>query len=133
MFFHRFEQGALRFRRRAIHFVGEYELRKDRSLVELKAAVFPIENRDADDIRGQQVARKLDALVRQAQRFGEGMRQRRLADAGNVFDQEMPASEQAGNTEPQLMLFAEDDAVELCDRRADEFDRVSLGDQSRNR
>ncbi len=34
--------------------------------------------------------------------------------------------------QPQLLLLAEDDAVELRDRRADQLDRVGLGDQCGN-
>jgi hypothetical protein len=50
-----------------------------------------VEHRDAGDVGGQQVARELDALVGQAERMGEGVRERGLADARDVLDEQVPA------------------------------------------
>jgi hypothetical protein len=88
--------------------------------------------RHADDVGGQQVARELNALIRQAERLGERVRERRLADAGHILDEQVPARQQARQTQPQLMFFAEDDPVELRDRGADQLDGIRLRNQSWN-
>ena len=79
--FHGLEQRALRLGRRAVHFVGEHELREDRPAMEAELARVGFEHRHADDVGRQQVARELDALVREPERAGEGVGQRGLADA----------------------------------------------------
>ena len=132
MLFHRFEQRALRLRRGAIDLIGEDQLREHGALVELEAARFALEDRDADDVGGQQVACELNALVGKSQRFGQRVRKRGLADAGNVFDQQVSARKEARNAQSELMLLAEDDAIELPDRSADQLDRIGLGDECRN-
>ena len=113
MFLHCLEQRALRLRRRAIHFVREYELRKDRAALELEAAAGAIEDRDADDVRRQQVARELDALVSESQCLRERVGEGGLADAGNVLDEQVTACEQARHAEPNLRILAQDHAIEL--------------------
>jgi hypothetical protein len=60
---------------------------------------------------GQQVAGELDALEVQAERLGEHVRERGLADAGQVLDQQVAARQQAGEGEAHLCLLAEDDAA----------------------
>ena len=70
--------------------------------MEAEAAGLALEDRDADDVRRQQVARELDALELQAERARERVRERGLADAGQVLDQQVAAREQAGEREPDL-------------------------------
>jgi hypothetical protein len=60
--------------------------------------------------RRQHVARELDALELQAERSGEHVRERRLADTGHVFDEQVTAREQARKRQPHLRFLAEDDA-----------------------
>jgi len=45
----------------------------------------------------------------QSQRVGKGA----FADAGHVFNQQMPTRQQAGHTVLHLFWFANDEAVEL--------------------
>ena len=59
---HRFEQRTLCLGRGAVDLVGEDHLREDRTGVEAEPAVLAVEDRHADDVRGQQVAGELDAL-----------------------------------------------------------------------
>ena len=47
------------------------------------------------------------------ERRRERLRERRLAHAGNVLDQQVAAREQAGEREPQRLVLADDDAAEL--------------------
>ncbi len=53
MFFHRFQQRALCFRRGAVDLVGEDHLREDRAGMELEGRTFALEHRDAEDVGGQ--------------------------------------------------------------------------------
>lgn len=113
LFGHRFEQGALRLRRGAVDFIGQHELREQRAGMELKLATLAFVYAHADNVRRQQVAGELHALKRQIERGGEGVRQGGLADAGKVFDQQVTASEKAGEREPDLRTLSEHDIVDL--------------------
>ena len=93
MFFHRFEQGALRLRGCAIHFIDQHHLRKEWSLMKDKALLLAIENRIAQDISRQQVAGKLNPLKSGADRPGQRLRQSRLTNSRDIFDQQMTARE----------------------------------------
>ena len=108
---HRLEQRALRLRRGAVHLVGEDHLGEDRPGVELEAAAVALVDRHADDVGGQHVAGELDALEMQAERAREHVRERGLADAGQVLDQQVAAREQAGQRQPHLRFLAEDDLL----------------------
>ena len=110
---HRLEQRALRLRRRAVDLVGEHDRVEDRARVEAERLRALVEDRHAEHVGRQEVARELDARVLEAERRRERLRQRRLADAGNVLDQQVAAREQAGEREPQRLVLADDDAVEL--------------------
>ena len=83
-----------------------------------------MENRDAEHVRRQQVARELNALVAQAQRFRERVRERGLADAGHVLDQQVAAREQAGDAQAQVPRLADDDPFE---RLEDGLDQRRMG------
>ena len=47
-------------------------------------------------VGGQQVGSKLDALIVSAQGLGQGVGQGGLANAGQIFDQQMPTGQQTG-------------------------------------
>ena len=83
---HCFQQATLSFWRRAVDLVGEHNIGKQRSRHELKSLFLAIEDGDADNIRGEQVARELDAFKGAIERAGEAVGQRGLADAGHVFN-----------------------------------------------
>ena len=71
--------------------------------------VLAVEDRHADDVGRQQIAGELDALEVQPQGPRQRVGQRGLADAGEVFDQQMAARQQAGQREADLAVLAEDD------------------------
>ena len=85
--------------------------------VELEAPARAVVDRDADDVRGQQVAGELDALVGKAEDARERVRERRLADARDVLDQQVPARQQAGEGEAHFAVLAEQDLVQARERR----------------
>ena len=62
MFFHRLEQGTLRLRGRAIHFIDQYHLRKERPAMKHEALFIPIENGIAENVGWKQVTGELNAL-----------------------------------------------------------------------
>jgi hypothetical protein len=110
--FHRFEQRRLRLRARAVHLVREHQLGEDRSGMEAELPGRGLEHRDAEDVGRQQVRGELHALEAQAENPRDRERERGLADPGNVFDQQVPAREQAREREANLVGLAEDDVVE---------------------
>ena len=113
---HRFEQRALRLRHRTVDFVGKQQLREQGSRMKLEAIGIALEDADADDVRGQQVGGELHALETESQRRRQRVRERGLADAGQILDQQMAAGEQADEGEADLAALAEDDGVDLGDR-----------------
>ena len=117
LFRHRFEQGALRFRRGAIDFIGKHELREQRARMEFERAALALVDADADNVGGQQIGSELDALEGEVQRGGQRMRERGFADSGQVLDQQVAAGQEAGEREAYLGGLAEYDAVDLLLRQ----------------
>ena len=73
-----------------------------------------VEDRHAENVRGEEVARELDASVFEAECCRERLSQRRLSNAGDVLDQQVTAREQARERKFQRLALADDDAIELC-------------------
>ena len=81
----------------------------------LKLPLLALVDGDAEDVGRQHVARELDALELQSERARQHVRERGLADAGNVLDQQVAAREQAGERHADLPFLAENDAADLVD------------------
>ena len=95
---HRLEQRALRLRRRAVHLVGEHDVREDGALAELerlRAALRLVDDRRAEDVGRHEVRRELDARERERQRLGQRAHEHRLAEARHALEQRVPAGEHA--------------------------------------
>ncbi|MNC85937.1 hypothetical protein D3C83_15620 [compost metagenome] len=107
--FHRFKQRALCLGRGPVDFVGEHNLAEDRAGVELEAAGIPVIDGDPDDVGGEEIAGELDALERESERSRQRVRERGLAHARDVLDQQVAAREQAGERHADLRFLAEDD------------------------
>jgi len=94
---------------------GEYVLQDGD--VELNAGREParlrVVHRDADDVRRQQVGGELHALEAEAQRRRQRMRQRGLAEAGQILDQQVAVGEQSDERQPHLVRLAEYQRVDL--------------------
>src|SRR3954452_15440763 len=86
---HALEQAGLGLRRRAVDLVDEHDVREDRAGAELKAGLALVEDVRADDVGRQQVGGALDARELQLHRARERPRERRLADAGQVLEQDV--------------------------------------------
>ena len=91
---HALEQAGLRLGRRAVDLVDEHDVREDRPGPELEAVLALVEDVDADDVGGQEVGGALHARELEVERPGERASQRRLADAGEVLDEDVPLGEQ---------------------------------------
>src|SRR5262249_55973919 len=97
------------------------DLREHRPRMKLEARAVTVEHGDAEDVGGEQVAGELDALEVQPKRFRQRVRQRGLADARQVLDEQVAACEQAGQSQADLAFLAEDDAADLGNYR---FERM---------
>ena len=106
MFFHGLQQRALCFWRGAIDFVSEDELGEHRSRMKFEGARLAVENRHTDDVGRQHIAGELDTMKIEPKRFGEDVRERGLADAGHVFDQQVSACQHAGERKADLWFLA---------------------------
>ena len=93
-FVHGFEKRGLRARRGAIDFVGEDDIGEDRAGTKFKIARLGIVDADTENIAGEQVRGELDALKAAMKGFCERLRESGLADTGNVFNEQVAASEQ---------------------------------------
>ena len=79
--------------------------------MELEAGGVAVINRHAEDIRRQEVAGELHAAEFQPQHLRQRVGQCGLAHPGQVFDQQVTACQNAGEGQPDLGLFAEDDGT----------------------
>jgi hypothetical protein len=111
-FGHRLEQTALRLRGSPVDLVGQDHVGEDGSGFEFEFAPVLIKDRNAHDVGRQQVARELNALKTAIQTARDGVRQRRLAHAGNVLDEQMPPCQQGHNRQAYRLRFAADDALD---------------------
>src|SRR6185503_4210336 len=75
-------------------FVRQYDVREDRSGLELELVQSRIENGNAENVGGQQVAGELNAMEAAVERTRQCMTECGFTDSGNVFDQQMPFGDQ---------------------------------------
>ena len=116
MFLHAFEQRRLRLGRRAIDFIGEQDVRKDRPGLEaqmLAAGGVVHQHLGADDVRGHEVGRELDAREAQIERVGQRLDEQCLAQSGCALEQHMPAREHGREHAVDDVGVADDDLFHL--------------------
>lgn len=114
-FLHRFEQRGLGLWCSAIDFVRKDDLPHDGSRTEFEFTFLLIEDRNARHVAGEHVGRKLNAIERAIERFGEAAREHGLAHAGHVFDEQMSLTQQADDDEFQCLSLAHDHVLEIAD------------------
>ena len=118
---HRLEQGGLGLRRGAVDLVGEQQVREDGAGFEDQPAASRLvlaENVGADDVRGHQVGRELDAVELQMQRLGQGADQAGLAEAGDALEQDVPVGQQADDRPVDDFFLAHDHLADLAAQAA---------------
>ena len=113
MFLHRFQQRALRFGSRAIYFIDQYDLRKERAAVKHEVLLALIEDGIAENIGREQVTRKLDTLEGKRERAGQRLAERCLTHTWDVFNQKMAASEQTRDCELYRLILSYDNFTNL--------------------
>ncbi|MCW0465943.1 hypothetical protein NB705_003016 [Xanthomonas sacchari] len=113
LFGHRLQQRALRARRRAVDLVGEQHVGEHRAGVELELARLRVVHRHAEHIGRQQIGGELHALEAKPQARRQRMRQRGLAQAGQILDQQMSAGQQGDKRHAHLLRLAQDQRIDL--------------------
>ncbi len=97
----------------SVDFVGEEEVRKDGTGLELELLRLGVEYGNAQDVTGKHVGGELNtpeaAIDGAGKRIGEG----RFADAGDVFNQQMAAREEPDKTEADDFGLAAQDIAEV--------------------
>ena len=111
---HRLEQRRLRPRRHAVDLVDEQQVGEDRSLMEREGARRHVEDVGADDVGGHQVGRALHALELQAHDARERPNRQRLGEAGNAFEQRVPAADDRQQQQVDHLGLPDDDLGELA-------------------
>ncbi len=110
---HRLQQRALRARRRAVDLVGQQNLREHRAGMELESLARGVEDGHAEDVRRQQVGGELHALELQADGGRQRMRERGLAQARQILDQDVAVGEQRDEGQPHLVRLAQHQRIDL--------------------
>src|SRR5207302_3394972 len=87
-------------------FVGENDVGKNRAGTKFKFARFRIVDADAEDVARKEVGSELDALESALERFCKRLRESRLSNARNVFDEQVAAREKRDQSELNRFFLA---------------------------
>ena len=97
MLLHRFEQRGLRLGRRAVDFVGQHHVGKDRPFHESEKRACRwcglLQDFRSGDVRRHQVGRELHALERQMQHVADRLDQQRLGQSRHADQQHVALAE----------------------------------------
>src|SRR3989454_220597 len=117
-FLHRLEQRGLGLRRRAVDLVREEDVREDRPAPEDEIARLALEDVSPGDVGREQVRCELDASEREAEACGERLRDQRLRQARDVFDQQMTVAEDRPEDALQDRALADDHGLDRVEEIA---------------
>ena len=112
---HGLEHGGLSLRRGTVDLVEEDHVGVDGAQLGDHLAALLVPDLGADDVVGHEVGRALDTVERAGHRGREGLRGRRLRQAGHGFDQDVAAGKERGG-ERAAQTFLTHDGV-LVDGR----------------
>ncbi len=104
---HHLEERGLGLRARAVDLVGQHDAREHRPAVELELARALVVDADARDVAGQHVGRELHPAVGAVDGLRHGARERGLAGAGHVLEQEVAARDHGREGEAHDVGLAE--------------------------
>src|SRR6267378_4696179 len=110
---HDLEQRALHLRRRAVDLVGEKEVCEDRAERGLEVACALVVDPCADKVGGHEIGRELDALEVAGDGLSDGLHRQRLRKAGNTFDEQVAAGEQADHEPLDQVVLPDDHFLDL--------------------
>src|SRR5262249_28025553 len=108
----------LRLGRRTIDLVREHNVGDDRPSPELELGGALVVNRDAGDVGGQQIWRELNALEGATRGAGQAFGEHSLADARDVFDQQVTRGRQADDRQLRLGMLADQNLLDRVDEAA---------------
>ena len=116
-FLHGFQQRGLSLRRRAVDFVGQDDVVKQRAVDEAKLAlagafVF-LQNFGAGDVGGHQVGSELDAGERHRQAASERADHQRLGEARHTFEQTVSTAKQGDEQLVDDVVLSDNDLRHL--------------------
>jgi hypothetical protein len=109
-FVHSLEERRLCAGRGAVDFVRENDVGENGAGAKFKFAVLGIVNADAEHVARKQIRSELNALEGAMKGFGERLRQRGLADAGNVFNEQVAAGKERDQRKLNGFFLAKDGA-----------------------
>jgi hypothetical protein len=112
-FLHRFQKGALGTGRGAVDLIRQDDVGDDGAGTELELALLLVVEVDAGDVAGHDVRRELNALEAAADGPRDRFGQRRLADTGHVFNQQVPIGQQGHQHKVNNLAVADDDAADV--------------------
>ena len=110
---HALEQARLRLGRRAVDLVHEHDVGEDRPRPELEARLALVVDVGADDVGRQQVGRALHARELAVERARERARERGLADARIVLDEDVALGEEGDDDVAQHVVADLDGAADV--------------------
>ena len=124
---HRLQERSLGLRCGAVDLVGEDELGDDGTGPVFEAAGLLVEDVDPGHVAGEEIGSELDALEGAADRTRNRFGQDRLADPGDVLDEDVTATEQCDEHEEHLMPLADDDSLDvIADQARDSLDSAGI-------
>ena len=98
MFFHRLQQRSLRLRWRAVDFIGQHQVGKDRALDETETAYARLlvffDHIGSDDIAGHEIGRELHAIETQIENLRKRAHHQRLRQSRHADHQAVTAAEE---------------------------------------
>src|SRR4051812_15243782 len=110
---HALEQAGLGLRRGAVDLVDDHDVREDRAGAELETLLALVVDAGADDVGGQQVGGALDARELRVDRLGQRARERGLADARIVLDEDVTLGEHRDNDVLEHLVAHLDGAADV--------------------
>jgi hypothetical protein len=106
---HRLEQRRLGAGGGAVQLVDEDDVREQRAGTELPLVAGEMEHGDAGELGREEVGSRLDPPEGSAGRAGQGLGEQRLADTGDVVDEEVSAGEETHDRESDRLGLAAQD------------------------
>ena len=97
----------------AVDFVGEDDVGEDGSGLEVEGLFFLVVDGDAEDVGGEHVGGELDAVEVAVDGASEGAGEDGFTDAGDIFDEDVPAGDEADEDVGDGLFLAEEDGFHI--------------------
>ena len=125
-FFHGLQQRRLRSAGGSVELISEEEIAEDGALLIIHLTGFLVIDREARDVRGQNVRRKLDTVIIQAESLGNGDRHGGFSDTGNILHENMSSGDDSQKNLDQRLIFPDDDLADLADNQTRVADGIDI-------